>query len=194
MPGWELLHPAIRMQDLPCRSATARNRPDLHRYTTAANPRFESADLPALSVRLGTQIRWPLRTITSNALMTCAPLVAGIEDPEERRKLVNGVIYPISRALVGHRLADELLFPASRSPFTRRWGVSRWRLIKCSRRRDERGRNLSTYPTYPAIVILSWTDLGACRGSDQDSRHSRSCPADSIRILARRRGFSSGLA
>lgn len=49
--------------------------------------------------------------VMTNALINSAPLVANITDPAERRKLVNKVIYPISRALVGNHLADQLNFP-----------------------------------------------------------------------------------
>ena len=49
--------------------------------------------------------------IMTNALINSAPLVANITDPDERRQLVRNVIYPISRALVGNKLADQLNFP-----------------------------------------------------------------------------------
>ena len=55
--------------------------------------------------------------IMTNALINSAPLVAGIEDREQRDKLVNNVIYPVSRALIGNDLADDLMFPSSRLPF-----------------------------------------------------------------------------
>ncbi|MCY4364925.1 MAG: oxygenase MpaB family protein [Chloroflexi bacterium] len=55
--------------------------------------------------------------IMTNALINSAPLVAGIGDREQREKLVNNVIYPVSRALIGNDLADELMFPSSRLPF-----------------------------------------------------------------------------
>ncbi len=54
--------------------------------------------------------------VMTNALINSAPLVAGIEDPGERRKLVKGVIYPISRSLIGDDLADQLNFPRNRLP------------------------------------------------------------------------------
>ena len=47
----------------------------------------------------------------TNALINSAPLVANIDEPVEREKLVTNVIYPISRALIGNELADELKFP-----------------------------------------------------------------------------------
>jgi len=55
--------------------------------------------------------------LMTNALVNSAPLVAGITDPEGRKKLVNKVIYPVSRGLVGNNLADKLKFPKSGLPF-----------------------------------------------------------------------------
>jgi hypothetical protein len=52
--------------------------------------------------------------VMTNALINSASLVANITDPADRRKLVNTVIYPISRALVGNNLADQLNFPRNR--------------------------------------------------------------------------------
>ena len=51
--------------------------------------------------------------IMSNALINSAPLVAGISEPAVRIALVKNRIYPISRALVGSDLANQLCFPAS---------------------------------------------------------------------------------
>lgn len=56
--------------------------------------------------------------IMTNALVNSAPLVAGVKDPKERRKLVDKIIYPLSRALIGKHLADQLQFPPNRKPFT----------------------------------------------------------------------------
>ncbi len=53
----------------------------------------------------------PDAIVMTNALINSAPLVANITDPEERRHSVRDVIYPISRALVGNKLADQLNFP-----------------------------------------------------------------------------------
>ena len=52
--------------------------------------------------------------IMANALINSAPAVAGITDEDERKSLVYDRIYPISRALLGERRADELRFPKSR--------------------------------------------------------------------------------
>ena len=50
--------------------------------------------------------------VMANALINSAPLIAGISKPAERKALVANLIYPISRALVGSELADQLRFPA----------------------------------------------------------------------------------
>ena len=59
----------------------------------------------------------PDAILMTNALINSAPLVAGISDPDERKKLVKGVIYPVSRGLIGKDLAGRLNFPASKLPF-----------------------------------------------------------------------------
>ena len=51
--------------------------------------------------------------IISNALINSAPLVAGISEPAVRIAFVKNRVYPISRALVGSDLANQLCFPAS---------------------------------------------------------------------------------
>lgn len=74
--------------------------------------------------RIGSICEPPASTdaiIMTNALINSAPLVAGIDDPGERSNLVNKVIYPVSRGLIGNRLADELHFPKGRLPFPLFW-------------------------------------------------------------------------
>ena len=74
--------------------------------------------------RIGSMCEPPPTTeaiVMTNALINSAPLVAGIEEPEARQKLVQNVIYPVSRALVGKKLADQLKFPPNRLPFALFW-------------------------------------------------------------------------
>ena len=52
--------------------------------------------------------------LMANALINSAPAVAGIHDESQRKELVQDRIYPISRALIGDKRADELHFPKSR--------------------------------------------------------------------------------
>ena len=48
----------------------------------------------------------------AHALVNSAPVVIGITDPPERRKLAK-YVYTVSRALIGASLADQLQYPAS---------------------------------------------------------------------------------
>ena len=74
--------------------------------------------------RIGAMCEPPPSTdaiVMTNALINSAPLVAGIRDPVERSDLVNNVIYPVSRGLIGNGLADQLNFPRNRLPFPLFW-------------------------------------------------------------------------
>ena len=55
--------------------------------------------------------------IMANSLVNAVPAVVGITDSDEREKLAK-LIYDVSRALIGDRLADELNFPKQRT-----WGI-----------------------------------------------------------------------
>ena len=56
----------------------------------------------------------------ANALVNSAPVVAGITDPEARRKLAK-YIFVVSRAMIGDDVADQLNYPPSRT-----FGVLAW--------------------------------------------------------------------
>ena len=51
--------------------------------------------------------------IMANSIVNSAPLVVGINDPAERRKLAR-YVYQVSRELIGNDLADAFLFPKHR--------------------------------------------------------------------------------
>ena len=48
--------------------------------------------------------------LLANGMVNSAPVVAGVTDPDKRRALVRR-IYSVSRAMIGHELADTLRFP-----------------------------------------------------------------------------------
>ncbi len=48
--------------------------------------------------------------VLANSLVNSAPLVVGIDDPTERRNLAK-YVYKVSRAMIGHDLADKLHYP-----------------------------------------------------------------------------------
>ncbi|MXZ46023.1 MAG: DUF2236 domain-containing protein [Chloroflexi bacterium] len=56
----------------------------------------------------------------AHALVNSAPLVAGIEDPGERRRL-SKYVFSVSRALIGNGMADQLMYPKSMT-----FGVLPW--------------------------------------------------------------------
>ena len=84
--------------------------------------------------------------IMTNALVNSAPLVAGINDKEERQKLVKNVIYPVARGLVGNELADQLKFPPNRLPFPLFWFRVDQRIQKMKARFQKAGsaKNFTT--------------------------------------------------
>ena len=53
----------------------------------------------------------------ANSVINSAPLVIGIEDKDERKALLS-YGYRLSRALLGDELADQLMFPKSRTTGT----------------------------------------------------------------------------
>ena len=52
----------------------------------------------------------PESIVMAHALVNSAPLVIGVTDPSERRKLA-GYVFKVSRALIGNTLADQLKYP-----------------------------------------------------------------------------------
>ena len=56
----------------------------------------------------------PESAVMANALINSAPLVIGVADPSERRKMAS-FVFKVSRALVGNTLADQLMYPPDRS-------------------------------------------------------------------------------
>ena len=94
--------------------------------------------------------------IMTNALINSAPLVAGIEETEARRKLVKGVIYPVSRALIGNDLANQLKFPANRLPFALFW----FRLDQRIQRLKARLRNEAPQGFATLLEASAYDDAG----------------------------------
>ncbi len=85
----------------------------------------------------------------ANALVNSAPLVVGIDDPVERRNLAK-YVYKVSRAMIGHDLADSLRYPKQSS-----FGVLGWfrfqsrydRFLKRCRPKYERRNNFTSFTT-----------------------------------------------
>ena len=91
--------------------------------------------------------------LMTNALINSAPLVAGVEDQLERANMVDGLIYPVSRALIGSRLASQLRFPESHLPNILFWyKVDQWQ----KRLRMKLSKN--TEPTFATLLLVSAYD------------------------------------
>jgi len=78
-----------------------------------------------------------------------APLVVGIDDPVERRNLAK-YVYKVSRAMIGHDLADALRYPKQSSFGVLRWFrlQARWeRLLKRCLPKYERRNNFTSFTT-----------------------------------------------
>ena len=109
--------------------------------------------------RIGSMCEPPPTTeaiLMTNALINSAPLVAGIDDPVERKKLVTNVIYPVSRGLIGNELADELNFPAGKLPFALFWFRLDQRIQKLKARLTRKSpENFSTL-----LVASAYDDAG----------------------------------
>ena len=87
--------------------------------------------------------------VLANALVNSAPLVVGIDDPAERRSLAR-YVYKVSRAMIGHELADKLRYPEQSSFGVLGWFrlQSRWeRLLKRILPKYERRNNFTVFTT-----------------------------------------------
>lgn len=98
--------------------------------------------------------------IMTHALVNSTPLVAGIEDPAERKRLAVKEIYPLCRALIGNEMANQLQFPANRLPFTLFW-YRLARRIQLARAKlcKEQSADLSTL-----LAISTYDDAGISYG------------------------------
>ena len=98
----------------------------------------------------------------ANALINSAPLVIGVTDPSERRKLA-GYVFKVSRALIGNTLADQLKYPPDPS-------IEALFIFRMKERfkglLDKLGRR-STEELKPHKVFVAARGLGVGRDGDQ---------------------------
>ena len=94
--------------------------------------------------------------IMSHALVNSTPLVAGIEDPAERKRLVDKEIYPLCRALIGNKLADQLQFPPRKMLFTLFW----YRLSVRHQQLKTKLFKTQSYDLSTLLAISTYDDAG----------------------------------
>ena len=74
--------------------------------------RDEEEALRLYDVALMCEPNAPIESVVmAHSLVNSAPLIAGVTDPEARRKLAR-YVYKISRGLIGKDAAEELMYPA----------------------------------------------------------------------------------
>ena len=94
----------------------------------------------------------------ANSVINSAPLVIGIEDREERKSLIK-YGYRLSRALLGDELADQLMFPKSRTLGTLAYLRARRRFQEAvaairGRRRSANSQRARNFMTMLDISVL----------------------------------------
>ena len=73
--------------------------------------REESDALETFKIGLACEPDAELESVSlANALVNSSPLIAGVTEPAARRKLAH-YVFRVSRALIGHQIADQLMFP-----------------------------------------------------------------------------------
>jgi len=97
----------------------------------------------------------------ANSLVNSAPVVAGITDPEARRKLAK-YIFVVSRAMIGKPMADSLRFPPSRTFGVLPWFRLQRRYHRSVRRwlpRLSRESNFTAFNTLLEVSALQNLDI-----------------------------------
>ncbi len=90
----------------------------------------------------------------ANALVNSAPVVAGITDPEARRKLAK-YIFVVSRALIGQEVADQLNYPPSRTFGVLAWFRMQRRYHSFMRRRFPKLTRQTSFTAFNTLLEVS---------------------------------------
>ncbi len=95
--------------------------------------------------------------VLANSLLNSAPLVVGIEDLEERTKLVK-YIYKVSRALIGNEMADDLKYPKATMLGVLPWFRLQSRYDATMRKLFSKYNRKSNFTTFTTILSGSRYD------------------------------------
>ncbi len=90
----------------------------------------------------------------ANALVNSAPVIAGITEPEARRKLAR-YIFVVSRAMIGDKVADELNYPAGRTLGVLPWFRMQRRYHHFMRKRLPRLTRESSFASFNTLLEVS---------------------------------------
>jgi len=90
----------------------------------------------------------------ANSLVNSAPLVAGITEPEARRKLAK-YVFVVSRAMIGNAMADQLQYPPNRTFGVLPWFRLQRRYHRFMRKRFPRLTRESNFSAFSTLLEVS---------------------------------------
>ena len=93
----------------------------------------------------------------ANALINSAPLVVGITDPPARRQLAK-YVYGVSRAMIGSRLADELMYPSSPTLGVLQWFRLQNRYYRFLEKRFPKFSRVNDFTNFTGLLEASAFD------------------------------------
>ena len=103
----------------------------------------------------------PESAVMASALVNSAPLVIGVTDPPERRRLAS-FVFKVSRALIGNTLADQLMYPPDPSfgtLFIFRMQERYKRLLARLGRRSAENSNFTRFASLLEASVLKETGI-----------------------------------
>ena len=100
----------------------------------------------------------PMESIVmANSLVNSAPLIAGITDPKDRRRLA-GYVYRVSRGLIGKKAADSLMYPENFSFGVVWWFKTQQRYAQILNRLLPARRQDSNFARFTSLLDTSLFD------------------------------------
>ena len=100
----------------------------------------------------------PMESIVmAHSLVNSAPLIAGITDPEDRRRLA-GYVYRVSRGLIGKKTADSLMYPEVSSFGVVWWFKTQQRYAQILNRLLPARRQDSNFARFTSLLDTSLFD------------------------------------
>ena len=100
----------------------------------------------------------PMESIVmAHSLVNSAPLIAGMTDPEDRRRLA-GYVYRVSRGLIGKKAADSLMYPEVSSFGVVWWFKTQQRYAQILNRLLPARRQDSNFARFTSLLDTSLFD------------------------------------
>ena len=107
----------------------------------------------------------------ASSLVNSAPLIIGIDEPEERQRL-SRYVFTISRALIGRELADQLHYPSSTTFGVLAWFRLQERYYRILSRLFPRRIQESSFSRFTSLLDASGYDEGGITYGLPDHAHA----------------------